>query len=165
MNYAAVDSPTGWTCSSDAGSNTGGNQSPNSNIAADTEISVASHEISETITDPEGTAWLDAAGNEVGDDCAYVYGDSRSFQGTAGAKYNQSINGHHYFIQTEFSNQDFKAKNQYSCIQQEEAVTIAPRSGLPNQKVTASGSGFAATRRSPSPMPSPPRPRPRCAPT
>src|SRR6185437_4798848 len=50
MNYAAVDSPTGWTCSFDAGSNTGGNETPNSNIDADTEISVTSHEINETIT-------------------------------------------------------------------------------------------------------------------
>ena len=143
MNYAAVDSPLGWTCSSDAGSNTGGNQTPNGNIAADTEISVASHEISETITDPEGTAWWDSAGNEVGDDSAYVYGDSQSFQGSAGAKYNQTINGHHYFIQTEFSNQDFKTKD-HLIIQQEDAVTVSPRSGRPDTKVTASGTGFAS---------------------
>lgn len=144
MNYAVVDSPLGWTCSSDAGSNTGGNQSPNSNIAADTEISIASHEISETITDPKGSAWYDGAGNENGDDCAYIFGDSVSFQGTAGALYNQTINGHNYFIQEEFSNQDFKANSVYSCIQSEDSVTISPKSGPAGTPVAVAGGGFAS---------------------
>ena len=56
--YAVSDSPTsGFTCSSDAGSLAGGglvgNQSPNGNLAADTSISLASHEMSEAFTDPE----------------------------------------------------------------------------------------------------------------
>ncbi len=142
MNYAFVDTPAGFTCASDGASNSGGNQSPNGNIQADTEISITSHETSETITDPQGTAWWDAAGNEIGDDCAYVYGDSNSFQGTAGAKYNQTINGHHYFIQTEFSNQDFAAAPSYSCIQSEDSVSISPTSGLRGAAVTVSGGGF-----------------------
>lgn len=144
MNYAVVDSPLGWTCSSDAGSNTGGNQSPNGNIDADSEISITSHEINETITDPEGTAWYDAAGNENGDDCAYVFGDSLSFQGTAGAKYNQTINGHHYFIQTEFSNNDYAKNHNFSCIQSEESVVMAPTSGTASTPVTGSGGGYAS---------------------
>jgi hypothetical protein len=116
MPYAVVDSPTGYTCSSDGGSNTGGNQSPNGDIAADTEVSVASHETNETITDPEGNAWLDSSGNEIADDCAYIYGDSSSFQGTSGAYYNQTINGDHYFIQGEFSNQAFSVDPDQSCV-------------------------------------------------
>jgi hypothetical protein len=143
MNYAVVDSPTGWTCSSDAGSNTGGNQSPNSNIDADSEISIASHEISETITDPEGTAWYDAAGNENGDDCAYIYGDSAGFQGTAGHLYNQTINGHHYFIQLEFSNRDFAKVPALSCIRANPSVQITPTSGPPGTAVTVTGGGWA----------------------
>jgi hypothetical protein len=142
MNYAVVDSPSGYTCSSDGGSNTGGNQTPNSNIHADTEISIASHEIIETVTDPRGTAWFDGAGNEISDDCAYVFGDSNSFQGSAGARYNQTINGHHYFIQTEFSNQDFQANSSVSCIQSEDYVVIAPATGAAGAPVTASGGGF-----------------------
>ncbi len=126
MNYAIVDSPTGWTCSSDAGSNTGGNESPNANIAADSEISIASHEITETITDPKGTGWWDGSGNEIGDECAYVFGDSSSFRGTPGALYNQTINGHHYFVQEEFSNSNFSANSTYSCIQEKaSAITSA----------------------------------------
>lgn len=144
MNYAVVDSPTGWTCSSDAGSNTGGNQSPNANIDADSEISIASHEISETITDPEGSAWWDAAGNENGDDCAYIFGDSNSFKGSPGARYNQTINAHHYFIQEEFSNQDFNAASAYSCIQGEDFVKVLPTSGAAGTPVQLSGGGFAS---------------------
>ena len=144
MNYAVVDSPLGWTCSSDAGSNTGGNQTPNSNIDADSEISIASHEVNETITDPEGTAWYDGVGNENGDDCAYVFGDSASFQGPAGAEFNETINGHHYFIQTEFSNNDFAKNSNFACAQGEEFVQIAPSSGPANSAVTASGGGYAS---------------------
>jgi hypothetical protein len=144
MNYAVVDSPTGWTCSSDAGSNTGGNQSPDGNIAADSEISMTSHEVTETVTDPEGTAWQDSAGNEIGDDCAYIYGDSQSFQGTSGALYNQKINGHAYFIQEELSNQDFKTNSTYACIQGEDTVKISPTSGMPSTAVALSGSGYAS---------------------
>ncbi len=144
MNYAFVDSPSGETRSSDGGSNTGANQSPTADIAADTEISVASHEISETITDPEGSAWWDGSGNEIGDDCSYVYGDSASFQGTFGAYSNQMINGHRYFIQEEFSNRDYAAKNAYSCIQKEARVIVTPGSGPAATHVSLSGGGFAS---------------------
>jgi Phosphate-induced protein 1 conserved region len=142
MNFAVVDSPSGWTCSSDAGSNTGGNQTPNGSIDADSEISITSHEINETITDPKGTAWYEGAHNEIGDDCAYIFGDSNSFQGPAGARYNQTINTHHYFIQTELSNQDFQANSSVSCIQGEDYVVIAPTTGAPGAAVTASGGGY-----------------------
>ena len=119
MNYAFVDAQTGYTCSSDGGSNTGGNQSPNANIDADTEISVTSHEIIEAMTDPEGTGWYDRSGNEIADDCGYIYGDSASFQGSAGARYNQVINGHQYFIQLELSNANFAVNSSQACIQHE----------------------------------------------
>jgi hypothetical protein len=147
MNYAVVDSPLGSTCSSDLGSNTGGNQSPNGNIFADTEISVTSHEVSETITDPEGSAWTDSSGNEIGDDCSFVYGDSSSFLGSSGARYNQTINGHHYFVQEELSNQDYKATSThaYSCVQGEDFVAVSPTSGPPGTLVTVSGGGFATS--------------------
>jgi hypothetical protein len=34
---------------------------------------ILSHEFSETITDPDGTAWYDSKGNEVGDKCAWQF--------------------------------------------------------------------------------------------
>jgi hypothetical protein len=146
MNYAVVDSPTRWTCSSDAGSNTRSNQTPNGNIDADTEISVTSHEISETITDPTGAGWYDSSGyaGEIGDDCSYVYGDSLSFQGSYGSEYNQTINGDHYFIQEEFSDQDFSLVGSLACVQQEDSVTVTPTSGPAGAAVTVSGAGFAS---------------------
>jgi hypothetical protein len=68
---------------------------------ADATINVTSHEHNETITDPLGTAWYDRQGNEDGDKCAWNFG---AVAGPAGAEYNQTINGHHYFLQQEWSN-------------------------------------------------------------
>jgi hypothetical protein len=73
--------------------------SPNSNFAADSTISVASHEHNESITDPRGSAWFDSAGNENGDKCAWNFGAVSSAK-----KYNQVIHGHKYILQKEWSN-------------------------------------------------------------
>ena len=125
MSFAVFDSPIGYTCSSDGGSNTGGNQSPNGNLEADTEISITSHEIMETITDPQGTAWYDAAGYENGDECAYIFGDSTSFIGAAGAKHNQVVNGHFYFIQQEPSIHALSVDSQWACEQRNQALVAS----------------------------------------
>ena len=66
---------------------------------ADGTLNVTSHEHNETITDPLGTAWYDNAGYENGDKCAWKFGS------VAGG-YNQTINGHHYILQLEYSNRD-----------------------------------------------------------
>jgi hypothetical protein len=80
-------------------------QSPNNNPDADVEISPLSHEMSEAITDPDTqTGWFDSTDFENGDECAYIYGPE---SGTSGARYNQTINGHHYLTQEEFSNHNF----------------------------------------------------------
>jgi uncharacterized repeat protein (TIGR02543 family) len=140
LPFAIENSPSGSTCGSQGGrfaDGSGvGNQAPNGNIDADTEISVMSHEISEALTDPFGTAWQDSTPpqqggpSEVGDDCAYVYGDSLSFGGYAGAEYNQTINGDHYFIQEEFSNSDFALNHSYACAQNsQQGVVFDPNGG------------------------------------
>jgi hypothetical protein len=111
MPYPIYASPVGFTCSSDARFPTV--QTPNGNADADTEVSPTSHEIMEAITDPDtSTGWYDSSGFENGDECAYVFGAT---QGTAGALYNQVINGHHYLTQEEFSNQDF-ASTSLGCL-------------------------------------------------
>ncbi|HLI43562.1 MAG TPA: IPT/TIG domain-containing protein, partial [Acidimicrobiales bacterium] len=69
-------------------------------------ISIVSHEYNEAITDWDG-AWLDSAGYEIGDECAYVYGNPVGGSLSSGTAYNQVINGDHYFTQDEFSNFDF----------------------------------------------------------
>src|SRR5579859_2596516 len=71
---------------------------------ADPTINVVSHEHMEAITDPQvniNSAWYDSLGYEIGDKCAWTFG-SRS--GSAGAQYTNTINGHNYFLQEEFSN-------------------------------------------------------------
>jgi hypothetical protein len=80
----------------------GSGQSPNYNDA-DSTINVTSHEHNETITDPFGNAWYDVVGNEDGDKCAWNFG--APLGGSSGAEYNQVINGAHYYLQQEWSNQ------------------------------------------------------------
>jgi hypothetical protein len=79
----------------------GGNK-PN-NDDADATLNVTSHEHNEAITDPRGNAWYDSSGFENGDKCAWTFG--AQLGGTSGHQYNQVINGHHYELQEEWSNQ------------------------------------------------------------
>jgi len=98
----------------DCGDPFNGTQAPNGNFFADTEISIISHEASESITD-WASAWQDAHGYENGDECAYTYGSALGSTGVAtdasasGTMYNQVINGHHYYTQDEFSNAAYNA--------------------------------------------------------
>jgi hypothetical protein len=74
--------------------------SPNSDDA-DATINTISHEHNEAITDPFLDAWWNFdSGQENGDNCAWVFGDPV----TPGGDYNQVINGHHYWLQEEWSN-------------------------------------------------------------
>ena len=133
LPYAITGGATNYACSSQyaqyADTSYVGIQSPNYNLAADTEISVMSHEMSESITDPYLNAWLDSVNYEVGDECAYIYGDSFSLQGGNGAEYNQTINGHQYFIQEEFSNNAYNVDNNYGCAQNDQASVVFDPNG------------------------------------
>jgi len=64
---------------------------------ADATINVTSHEHRESINDPLGNAWYDRRGSEGSDKCAWNFG-------SISAGYNQTINGHHYALQQEWSN-------------------------------------------------------------
>jgi hypothetical protein len=104
MPYPIYLSATGFTCSTDVNF-PGVIETPNGNPDADTEISPSSHEINESITDPDtSTGWYDSSGFENGDECAYIFGTTL---GGPGQFYNQVINGHHYLTQEEFSNRSF----------------------------------------------------------
>jgi hypothetical protein len=97
LPFPIYQSTTGFTCSD--------NQTPNNNLDADTVISTSSHEINESITDPDtSTGWFDSSGFENGDECNFVFGAT---QGTAGHLFNQVINTHDYLTQEEFSNSSF----------------------------------------------------------
>ena len=74
---------------------------------ADAEVSITSHEQSETVNDAQvGTAqqyapplaWYDQANGEIGDKCAYNYGNYAS-DGS-----NIVLHGDHYIVQQEYSN-------------------------------------------------------------
>ena len=74
--------------------------SPNNNPAADTAATAASHEISETITDPMLNAWYSPQGNEIGDLCIYKYGLNSWDAGKA----NQVWSGWNFELQMEYDN-------------------------------------------------------------
>lgn len=74
--------------------------SPNGDVAADTASTAASHELIEALTDPLLNAWYTAAGSEIGDLCAYIYGANSWDSGLA----NQMWNGRFYELQEEWDN-------------------------------------------------------------
>jgi PKD domain len=69
--------------------------------SADAVLNVVSHEHNEIITDPTGTSWFDADGEENGDKCAWTFG---TLGGSGGALYNQLVAGSPYLLQLEWSN-------------------------------------------------------------
>jgi hypothetical protein len=72
--------------------------SPNGNPGVDGMASVITHELMETISDPDpSSGWTDASGNENADKCAYVYGNEQT--SSNGAKFNMKLGGMQYLIQ------------------------------------------------------------------
>jgi hypothetical protein len=76
----------------------------------DPEVGVLSHEIIESMTDPNLNAWYDSSLSEIGDKCAYNYDGVHYGSGTTGLPnnglglWNQAAGGSEYLMQTEFSN-------------------------------------------------------------
>ena len=77
------------------------NPRPN-HSTADPALSTISHELSETITDPYGDAWMSAAGYESGDLCVTDYGPVLG--GSKTSVYDEVIGSGHYYLQEEWSN-------------------------------------------------------------
>jgi hypothetical protein len=80
-----------------------GQPSPNGHALADAVMSIASHEISEAITDPLLNAWFDSSGNENGDLCSFDYGVN-TWTSLAPNDANQMWNGNFYELQREWDN-------------------------------------------------------------
>ncbi len=79
---------------------------PNASTA-DPAISSLSHEHNEVITDPLGDAWIDSEGNEDGDLCLdETLHPPRALGGSGQDRYDQVIDGGHYWTQLEWSNED-----------------------------------------------------------
>jgi hypothetical protein len=118
-------------------------QYPNgSSTGADPTINVVSHEHNEAITDPQLNAWYDAAGYENGDKCAWDFG---TVSGLNGSEYNQTINGHHYFLQREYSNDGHLCVQTYGSGGGGSAPTVTsfnPTSGPVGTSVSITGTNF-----------------------
>jgi hypothetical protein len=99
---------------------------PEGNPYAEPAISAAAHETVESITDPEGTGWVNSDGFEVADMCE-AGPQTGTALGTAtdGSPYNQVINGNKYLIQEMWSDDD------KGCVQ----ATTQTGNGLPLPQV------------------------------
>jgi hypothetical protein len=78
--------------------------SPNVNAGVDGMISVLTHELEETVTDPNLNGWYDANGAENGDKCAWTFGQPAASGGPlktlpGGAAYNLTLNGLNFLVQ------------------------------------------------------------------
>jgi hypothetical protein len=81
------------------------NTTPNGDPGADEVVDSLMHELSETVTDPDISAWYTPNGQENGDLCNYVYGSSIQQSPITGAYYNAGPwKGYYYLIQLIWKN-------------------------------------------------------------
>ena len=128
--YADIPYPTAFSYSCVL------SQAPDGSPASDGALSLISHEHNEAITDPMGNGWIDSTGNENGDLCAWTFGTPLG--GASGAQWNQLINGHHYQLQQEFSNENYALNHAAGCVQTQAVpvaslavTTLLPSAGAP----------------------------------
>src|SRR5919108_1603562 len=88
------------------------------------------------MSDPLLDAWYadDNGGYEGSDQCAWYFGTET---GTAGAKYNQTINGHHYDLQLEWSNKGSKCLATYAPVPS--IAKVSPSHGVVGQPIGIKG--------------------------
>ena len=118
-------------------------ESPNGDDA-DATINVASHEHREAINDEHLNAWYnDSTGEEGSDQCAWNFGTPLG--GGPGAEYNQVINGNHYYMQQEWSNDGSTCLLQYGSGGGGNPPTVTgfnPTSGAVGTQVDVQGTNF-----------------------
>jgi len=76
--------------------------SPNNNSAADSIANNVAHELIETITDPDFTAWYDSKGLEVSDKCSWNFGLTQLAPN--GSKWNAKLGSRLFLLQTNWIN-------------------------------------------------------------
>jgi hypothetical protein len=85
---------------------------PNADANTQSVLDTLSHEVAETITDPnqlpsDDRAWQTPSdGSEIGDLCSTYYGTVKPSTKKAGAYYNVLANGNEYMVQGQWSNAD-----------------------------------------------------------
>lgn len=135
------------------------------NNQGDNILDDMSHELSEALTDPLGTAWWNSSsgGNEIGDNCA-TQGPNNPTGGTsmnaylptlggteaAGTLYDQLINGDQYYTQTEWSNGTVgcQATATAGAGLPQPAFSFAPVAGVGTKvdpSASAAANGFSST--------------------
>jgi hypothetical protein len=77
-------------------------KSPNGNSGADGMASVISHELEESVTDPNLNAWYDNRGYENADKCAWTFGTT--FPAANGSVANMTLGGDNFLIQQNWVN-------------------------------------------------------------
>ncbi|HZS45452.1 MAG TPA: hypothetical protein VFC63_10150, partial [Blastocatellia bacterium] len=102
IKYAFIGNPENTpTCTAQSTS------SPNGNIGADGMASIIAHELEESVTDPEITAWygVDAKNNlwENADQCAWTFG-SGVYTAANGSKANVKLGNRDFLIQQNWTN-------------------------------------------------------------
>jgi hypothetical protein len=73
---------------------------PNGNAGADAMASTLAGELSDTITDPQLSAWYDRGGLESADKCAWTYGTT--YTAANGAQANIRLGGRDFLLQRNF---------------------------------------------------------------
>ena len=76
--------------------------SPNADPSADAMISVMTHELEETATDPNLNAWYDSSGQENADKCAWTFG--ATYAAANGSTANMKLGTRDYLIQQNWLN-------------------------------------------------------------
>ena len=100
IKYAVAPDPPQSRYASCSGNvaNFGDKTSPNGDIGMDAVADDLIHELSETATDPDISAWLTKNGEEVGDLCNFVYGTT--FMAPNGSHANHVFGTRNYLVQT-----------------------------------------------------------------
>ncbi|HVT58406.1 MAG TPA: hypothetical protein VHR45_08395 [Thermoanaerobaculia bacterium] len=75
---------------------------PNGNAGADGMVSIITHELDESVTDPDGNAWYDSNGNEVGDKCNFDYGGT--YTTVNGSAANVRFGARDFLVQRDWIN-------------------------------------------------------------
>jgi len=76
--------------------------SPNGNPGADGMASIISHELEETVSDPDLNAWYDRQGNENADKCAWTFG--ATYAAANGSLANMKLGTRDFLIQQNWLN-------------------------------------------------------------
>jgi PKD repeat protein len=108
----------------------------------DSVVSVFSHELSETMTDPNLNAWWETSyGNEIGDKCAYRYseegyGSMKGLSKDGGGYWNVAFESNFYLLQTEFDNHTSNCTMEATSTQPVVSVSTSPSPVVPGSQAT-----------------------------